>query len=330
MDMTKTSNSEKKSNNRIGVRMKLSVLLLALMLGLLCWNLPSVTIQRNKDSGIVGLQLRAPPLEAYADYTPLNTSAIGLICYYFEPTGWNLSSVVGALENYTNFGNYIDGYIRVWEDATGGTYVGSDVYIDLQARIRQDGYILSWLPRNASYSYALYWGFHHKGGVGPVVDNATSMGRAIQRVYASASKSWVGFNVLTYYDFQYSTATRLVWAGRYQAHSSLTADLTVDEVFYNLLNNITAIHTEFCWLYYVTGVREWLYSPWFDFRIMIDFSPIYTRQGNYSGTNDLIGNTPCPFAYDPLIRHRIELYCYQTFDGNSHTESTTFWFMLWL
>jgi hypothetical protein len=260
---------------------------------------------------------------------------MGLIAYYNDTAlGWNLTLIIGAFENYTINTEYayVDGYIRVWQDATGGTYVGSDVYIDIPARVRQDGWLMAWLPRSANYSYALYWGFNHKGwmtSASPVA-NATSMARALQRVYASASRTWVGYNVISYYDFQYSSASRLVWAGRYYTHTALTSDLTVSETFYVTLNNLTIKHDEFCWLYYVTGVREWLVNPWFTFQPKIDSAPIYTKSGNFTGTQDLVNCVSCPFVLDPAIRHTINLYCYQTFDGNSHACYTTFWYMFWL
>jgi hypothetical protein len=165
---------------------------------------------------MVGIAFAAPPfdLEDPSFGVPINVSNIGLFCYYYESTGWNLSLTYTAFQNYTDWSTYVDGYVRVWQDATGGTYTGSDDYVDVSVRVRGDGWIMGWLNQNQNKGEYIYYAASRSGSSTPPA-NATSMARAMQRVYAAAAKTFptAGYGVFSYYDYQYTTATRLVIFG---------------------------------------------------------------------------------------------------------------------
>lgn len=208
-----------------------SILIAGFASGLINLNHERIENPRNRnvdsENSIVGTSLVKPPKECLnipegslsdPDFgNPLTTTDIGLFCYYNETTGWNLTQIVPAFQNYTDHGNYIDGYIRVYQDGTGNTYSGSLAYIDCYARVRVDGWIMSWITstQNKSmtpyYASSLYW---------PTpLGNATVLARAIQRVYFSCSKGtlpWVNIQYIAmrYYSFEYPTARKMIFVGR--------------------------------------------------------------------------------------------------------------------
>jgi len=165
---------------------------------------------------MVGIAFAAPPfdLEDPSFGVPINVSNIGLFCYYYESTGWNLSLTYTAFQNYTDWATYVDGYVRVWQDATGSTYVGTDQYIDVSVRVRGDGWIMGWMNQNQEKANYVYYAALRIAGTYPPA-NGTSMARAMQRVYAAAAKTFptLGYGGFSYYDYQYTTATRLAIFG---------------------------------------------------------------------------------------------------------------------
>jgi len=190
----------------------------------------------HEDSGLQGnyLKLIPPPPEALAvSYgTPLSTVDIGLFAYY-KHSSWDLSDCIPAFLNYTQYSNYVDGYVRVHSNVKGTTFEGGNyghtasnpIYIDVQVRIRSDGWILAWLEDTQNKAFILHWGDDVKGYEGltedPIDaistpdDYGTCLGRAIYRVYHNAGVSWIGYDEIYYYDYEFPDATRLYIFGDY-------------------------------------------------------------------------------------------------------------------
>lgn len=155
------------------------------------------------------------PIVYATDYgNPLTTTNIGLFAYYNETSDWTLADTVSAWQNYTDNGNYYDGYVRVWQDVTETTFVGDDVYVDVYVRVRADGWILAWLNQSGVHERGdvVFWG-HERQGTGNPPANSTVLSRAMYRVYNAAGESWDGYDAINYYDYEYTTATRLVIFG---------------------------------------------------------------------------------------------------------------------
>lgn len=161
---------------------------------------------------------------------PLNTSNIMLFAYYYDANGWVLANTVPAFENYTDHGNYYDGFVRVWMDQRAdNNFLGSEFYVDVRVRVRADGWILAWLTTDQPYAYIVFWG-HSVATNGPPVIGATVPSRAIQRVFYVSGKTFPGHTAINIYDFTHPTAKKLLVFGKtaeYFAH-----DLTASVAFY--------------------------------------------------------------------------------------------------
>lgn len=203
------------------------------------------------------IRLVPPPPEALAsDFgTPLVTTDIGLFAYY-EAADWDLNDVIPACHNYTQYTNYIDGYVRVWIDVDGTTFEGDEDhnpaiddrygYIDVSVRVRSDGWILAWIEDTQNKAFICHWG----GNIKTTTDNntpndyETCLGRAIHRVYHNAGVSWVGYDVINYYDYEFPDATRLSIFGLLNRDGA--GALPNEEHFYFIIPS--GITIEECWL----------------------------------------------------------------------------------
>jgi hypothetical protein len=157
-----------------------------------------------------------PAVLAYDYGSPLNTSDIALFAYYNETSDWTLADTVSAWQEYSDNGNYYDGKIRVWQDVSGSTFDGNDVYIDVYARVRADGWILAWQNQtDVDYgNYPFYGRERNVAASSYPVENSTSLSRAIERVYAAAGKTFVGYDQINYWDYQFTNTKRLMLFGR--------------------------------------------------------------------------------------------------------------------
>ena len=145
---------------------------------------------------------------------PLDASNIMLFAYYKDPNGWVLADTVPAFENYTAYGNYYDGFVRVWMDQpASNNFIGSQFYVDVCVRVRADGWILAWLTKDQSYAYIVFWGRTYISA-GPPVIGATIPSRAIQRVFYASGKTFPGHSAINHYDFTHKTAKKLLIFGK--------------------------------------------------------------------------------------------------------------------
>ncbi len=192
--------------------------------------------ENRKKTGGFGL---IPPPAYATDYgDPIDTSNIGFMAYYFKATGFILEETAGAFLNYTDNGSYYDGYVRIYQEATGtsfDTYYYAQQYIDAQLRVRSDGWILAWISRsNWSYVNAPHWASRFyiatDGYLTPPAENYISPMRAIDRVFYVAGLSSPGAENMNIYDYGHPTATKLVMFG----NSDSTPSSTIFYVYFSL------------------------------------------------------------------------------------------------
>jgi len=274
-----------------------------------------VSIDPKTDMPI--LRLTPPPIDALASNenfgSPLNTTAISLMAYYSEPTGWNLSLVVGALQSYTNYGNYLDGVVRVWEDATGTTYTGADVYIDVSCRIRTNGWVLTWFNRSqsASYGYIIYFGHGRTSIATQPVANSTTLSRAMNRIFYACSKTFPGHTAFLYWDFERPTATRLIITGRQFA-------LAVTGTYHCY----ATVGSSYTVIYCVAGWGGYIYTGG-PFQLYFDAIYLQTGVGGASG----FGWTTNTVSVSSGVRHDLNVVAGTTGGYDSYY---TIYLILWL
>jgi len=193
---------------------------------------------------ILNLFAFQPSLVLADDYdfgNPLDTSNIQILTYHQEPSGWTLAEIVPAFVSYTDHGNYIDGIVRVWMDQRSPTnFRGSDAYIDIPVRVRADGWVLAWLWKDQSIAYFIFWG-HKRAATGAPVIGATTLSRAIERVYYVAGKTFPGYDAFYYYDYAHPTANRLLIFGKTCGVSSSYIRSASYTFYYVLPSSVTII-----------------------------------------------------------------------------------------
>lgn len=219
----------------------------------------SAFVHSNRDylpQSFIALVPPPPEALAVAYGVPLNTANIGLFAYY-KHSSWDLSDCVPAFRNYTQSTNYIDGYVRVWSDERGTNFEGDMAhdpstnykyaYIDVQVRVRSDGWILAWITEDQNKAFICHWGYKIRNTLeAGLPDNyATCLSRAIYRVYHNAGVSWIGYDVVKYYDYQYSDSTRLSIFGLLNFDGAGASPS--DEHFYFIVPSVNA-EIEACWI----------------------------------------------------------------------------------
>jgi hypothetical protein len=178
------------------------------------------TIQGTKltNDPFQGMSLTAPPAYAIGSVSatpPLDTSRISLIAYYQKIDGWTLGDTAPAFISHFDGGNYYDGLVRVWDSGTIGasSHLSWDQYIDVQVRVRSDGWILAWFDRILDDPGSIvYWG-HAKNYIGAPPYYSTTLSRAIEIVYTVATVSFPGYSLMGMYDYSESNASRLLIFG---------------------------------------------------------------------------------------------------------------------
>ena len=215
---------------------------------------PSGTLKADalEIGGNVGLPLEKPPLCVLVgspldpDYgNPLDTSNIGLFCYYNQTSGWTLNDTVPAFTIYTDHGNYIDGEVTVWQDATGNTYAGSDFNTTVMVRVRADGWIMAWTNKTQERGELLFYG-HNRLSYGTLTINATSLSRAIERVFYASGQVFCGYSAVRYWDFEYDSSTRLIIFGRETNRTSTTVGILAEHFYFTIKNTVWIEHAIVC------------------------------------------------------------------------------------
>jgi len=243
--------------------MKKKILLAVLLLLVGVNGVVGLSYYIHGDNSLKGnyINLIPPPPQALAsDYgNPLVTTDIGLFAYY-EAADWDLNDVIPAFLNYTQYSNYVDGFVRVHSNVKGTTFEGGDhghtastpIYIDVRVRVRSDGWILAWLTDTQNKAFILHWGDDVKAEEGltesPIDaistpdDYGTCLSRAIYRVYHNAGVSWIGYDKIFYYDYEFTDATRLYVFGDYTQSVHPDASANSEEFYFIVPNSVTIEH----------------------------------------------------------------------------------------
>jgi len=252
--------------------------------------------------------------DGYDFGNPLDTSNIQFITYYQEPSGWTLAETVTAFVSYTDHGNYIDGIVRVWMDQRSSTnFIGGDRYIDIEVRVRADGWILAWLRKDQELAYLIFWG-HHRAATGAPVIGATTLSRAIQRVYYVAGKTFPGYKAFYLYDYTHPTANRLLIFGK----TMYTKYKSYFYLYYIIPKDVNIIDTASSISYYEKDGRN---SGW----ISIDGQRLET----FDGTTDWYSTVKLPeYALTREVKHKMTFYLYAYYDYRQTYINAAF--MLWL
>lgn len=200
--------------------------------------------QRNYERNTVGspfegISLSVPPayaVEATETTPPLNTSRIGLIAYCQRVGGWTLADTVPAFVSYFDGGNYYDGFVRVWDSGTIGasSSVSYDSYVDVNVRVRADGWILAWFDRYLDDAGAIVWWKHTRGQTGSPPAFSTTLSRALEIVFTVAGVGFPGYDMINMYDYSEPNATRLLIFG----HSIYSTEVNY---YYTIPANSTMI-----------------------------------------------------------------------------------------
>ena len=167
---------------------------------------------------------------------PLNTGVISLLCYYNHGSQITKADFLNAFQSYTEYDNYVDGIVYVWNDsstgpvqhddggkpAEGDLYTGWDAgeggndHLAVHIRLRTDGWILAYILRAQEYGEIVWWSTipgNHNLTEPP--DYSTRLAQAILILLTQAGLQ-AGFNWETsvdYFDYEYPTATKLYMIG---------------------------------------------------------------------------------------------------------------------
>jgi len=164
----------------------------------------------------------------------LDTSKIGTFAYLRPATSIQLADALPYLHAYQQYSEYVDGVMRVWD--TGSQSPEPNNYCDVYIRIRTDGWMMSFFPRNKddpplSHSVwtlehytnrgdLLWWG-HTCEEDGNPPTNATRLGRALyelwEAVKTNSDNPLYSFNWddVRYYDYEFPSAAKIYVFGRY-------------------------------------------------------------------------------------------------------------------
>lgn len=270
------------------------------------------------------IRLIPPPLEALAASfgTPIVTTDIGLFAYY-EAADWDLNDVIPAFHNYTQYSNYVDGYVRVWSDVHGTTFEGDEYhdpdndrygYIDVSVRVRSDGWILAWINEDQNKGLICIWGDHvlqiaEFEAFLPYDTYNTCLSRAIHRVYHNAGVSWVGYDEIFYYDYEYPDATRLCIFGD-QVDCVTGYGPYTDHYYFTIPDTVTIEEAYLCG----AGWSDDTYGVWLDDVLKIEMYPSY-------GKGWLAVDISSSISIG--TRHDVKIDCYA---NEAHTSS---YILLW-
>ena len=282
-----------------------------------------------------GTVLASPPIRIMT-VPSLDTSVIGPFCYYNVGQTIDLGSVLPAFYSYTLHDDYVDGTVRVWDSTNTGASspVNRDSYLDVKARVRADGWVLTWLERTQDRGRFLWWGyantqptsespdygapdsgtFNYKAdgtSISPTM-NTTILGRACQLLMSAGSLPGFDWAKLKYYDYEYTSAKRLFIFGysNYRVWSSAT--VIDDKYFYvTVPSGKTVSHARLAvgLFWRQTGV-----SPNYNLQFKTEVDG--NTQSNISGTGNvpMLSSSPSIQIYSigsllsPGSQHSIRVY----------------------
>lgn len=191
-----------------------------------------------------------PSLSVRATTPALDTSGIATLAYWQPAGSLTLNKTLTTYINYTWGGNYIDGYIRVWQSATVGltSIVTNDAWVDIPVRVRADGWILAWIktvhsaaPSGTSRCFLFYFGYGYtsagcmaySGATYPPI-NMTTLARAVEVITTAHGGITFNRNSIKYYDYQLTQSTRMFMFGAQNVNNwyiTIPYGVTVDRVY---------------------------------------------------------------------------------------------------
>ncbi|MFQ6053025.1 MAG: hypothetical protein ACE5OO_02180 [Candidatus Bathyarchaeia archaeon] len=182
-----------------------------------------------------------------ASVPPLDTSVIGLFCYYKAADSIILENCLPAFHSYTMYCNYIDGTVRVWDSTTVG---GRQSSFYVHVRVRADGWILAWILRTDNRARIVWWGGDPADLPTPPT-YSTRLGRAIQLVMDEAGISGFSWTGLQYYDYEYPDAARLYLFGKRMEWPGPSAWVYNESVYYyvSVPETVTVYRAMLAWIY---------------------------------------------------------------------------------
>ena len=169
----------------------------------------------------------------------LDTSKIGLFAYIQPANSVQLADALPYFHAYRQYTEYVDGVWRVWD--TGSQSELPNNYCDVYVRLRTDGWMMAFWPRNVNDPPAshddwtlehynnrgdLVWWGHNSSTIGNPPTNATRLGRALyelwQVVKANSDNPDYTFDYadVGYYDYELTSAAKIYIFGRSDGGSS--------------------------------------------------------------------------------------------------------------
>ena len=160
---------------------------------------------------------------------PLETSLIGLLCYYNHGSIITLNDCIPAFQTVTQYGNYLDGTIRVWSgtnigaassregDAENSATAKGDNKFDVHVRARADGWILAYMLRADDHGLVPWFGqLADYGATTNPTAYSTRLSRAIYLVLYAAgiSGSFSHETSVGYYDYENPSAAKMFIFGK--------------------------------------------------------------------------------------------------------------------
>jgi len=193
------------------------------------------TCIKEEESGSGYLGLFRPPasiVSVYGDAPEIPTAQVSLFGWenmtddYGTITNWDIYDSVGAFENYTDYGNAVEGYVYIQQHCPNAP-VGGGENVSVTVRVRSDAVIVGWIKESQTdtsgergSAYVRFWECkscqwynfeaHH-----------TTIARAIEIVvedymdptYGASQDLPANYTKINYYDYEFPSATRLYFFG---------------------------------------------------------------------------------------------------------------------
>jgi hypothetical protein len=206
-----------------------------------------------------------------------------------DNTSITLNDTLAAYQTYTQYGNYIDGTVRVWDSGNIGAdspyktnddechykcYTTADsetwevaqtisefgpstgdTYFDVHVRVRADGWILAWMLRTEDRTRFLWWGdidlqWLPKNLADPLTFT-NRLERAIEIIPNAAGLANANFWIsdVSYYDYEFTDAARLWIFGKSQTGQYSVVNDTYSYYYLTIPNGVVVKKAFFYWMY---------------------------------------------------------------------------------
>jgi len=279
----------------------------------------------------------------------LETSQIGLLCYFQPTSSITLANCLPALVEFTQYSNYVDGKVRVWDSHNIGAsspYRGADgeseyfanysygdhgdTYEDIYVRIRSDGWMLAWLKRTQNHGRFLWWsdGSTIPRNLPTPTTYGNRLGRALQIIMSVAGISGFAWTGLGYYDYEYPDAKRIFVFGS-SAQSVTQWALTTSYYYVTVPGGVPIRRAHMLWIARM-GVKPYRDSTSIVCRGAVDGTSIYDYAYSVGASFSYCwiagggGSHPGIFDLKSLltlgIQHEFKVQCgFENYSGNPAT-----------